>query len=856
MVQWQSLIYFGLLGISSLVHAQYRNSTQVGSSNCPGYRIIEIQNQGDSIHSKLSLRDQPCNQYGKDVKDIVLDVSYDNSRLRVKISDAEHKHWEVPANLWTPDINYRSKISINQLLEFSYVQNPFSFSVKRKNTGEVIFDTAGHRLVFEDQYLELSSTLPDDANIYGLGEVVDTFRRNPTNTTQTMWARDAADPVRENVYGIHPFYIELRGGKAHGVQILNSYGMDVFLANQSITYKAIGGVLDFSFYPGPDAYEVINQYTATVGRPHQIAYWSLGFHQCKYGYVDIDEVESVVRNYSLAKIPLETMWTDIDYMDMFKDFTLDPINYPLDRVQKFISKLHQDNQKYVVIIDPAIGRNESYPAWIEGVEQDVFIKNPDGSIYIGQVWPGYTAFPDWFASNTDSWWTTQIARFMKDVPVDGLWIDMNEPSSFCTGSCGSNRTGIPPYPWLDPNYKPDIPQTFPEPPYAIHNAYGNLSVKTVSTDALHQNGLTEYQVHNLYGHMEAIATRKSLLSIEPKKRPFVLGRSTFSGSGAYEGHWTGDNWSTWELLKYSISGVLSFQMFGIPYVGADICGFNGNTTEELCLRWIQLGSLYPFSRNHNGKGSIGQELYLWESVAEASRKALYTRYELLPYMYTLFQHAHEIGYPVWRPLPFEFPNDSEMLNNDVQFLVGPGILVSPVLAEGATSVDVQIPEGKWYDFYSWESVSGPTKQTVSAPLNGRIPLHLRGGHIITTQEPSITLTQSRKNPFGLLVALDEMDSAKGDLYLDDGESLQVGKEYSSIFYRATSRGINSNGYFGYQSNGMLKNITILGLKKQPSKVVVNGRLLSTSQFSYDTDKATFIITQLNISMDKSFNVAF
>ncbi|ORX78974.1 putative alpha-glucosidase [Basidiobolus meristosporus CBS 931.73] len=844
------------LGFSALANAQYRNSTQVGSADCPGYSVTSVQTRGNSLFSRLSLRGQPCNQYGKDVKDLLLEVDYENSRLRVKISDADQKHWEVPVSMWSPDKSYRPKTSMGQLLEFAYQKDPFSFQVKRKDTGEVLFDTSKHRLVFEDTYLELTSSLPENANIYGLGEVVDTFRRDPTNTTQAMWGRDVADPVRENLYGTHPFYIELRNGKAHGVQILNSYGMDVILEKNSVAYKAIGGVLDFSFYPGSDAYEVINQYTATVGRPHQIPYWSLGFHQCRYGYVDIDEVEGVVKNYSLAKIPLETMWTDIEYMDMFKDFTLDPINYPLERVQKFVSELHDNGQQYVLIIDPAIQRNESYATWTEGVKQDVFIKNPDGSIYIGQVWPGYTAFPDWFAPNTQQWWTSQIKNFMDDVAIDGLWIDMNEPASFCVGSCGSNRTGIPPYPWEDPNYKPDIPQTFPEPPYAIHNAYGNLSVKTVSTEAVHHGGLTEYQVHNLYGHMEAIATRKSLLSVNPNKRPFLLGRSTFAGSGAHEGHWTGDNWSTWEQLRYSISGVLSFQMFGIPYVGADICGFNGNTTEELCLRWMQLGSLYPFSRNHNGKGNIAQEAYVWPSVAEASRKALHTRYEILPYLYTQFQHAHETGHPVWRPLAFEFPNDQEMLNNDLQFLVGPGILASPVLAEGATTVDAKFPEGIWYDYYNWSPINGTAKRTLSAPLDGNLPLHIRGGHIIPTQEPAITIAQSRENPFSLLVALDEQGNAEGGLYLDDGQSIHVGQQFSKIFYRATSRGVQARGHFGYRSKALLKNITILGLKAQPNEVRVDGRAISPNQIFYHAEKRTLIIAQLSASMNRPLRVTF
>ncbi|KAJ9050822.1 hypothetical protein DSO57_1010616 [Entomophthora muscae] len=569
------------------------NSTVVGSTNCPGYRTSKVVERGSEIFAQLALNGAPCNMFSKDVQDLSLHVTFHNSRLRVKIADSAKQHWEVPQSLMSPDPSYHPADPAISLLKFSYSESPFAFTVSRKDNGDVLFDTRDHQFVFEEQYLELTSSLPKDANIYGIGEVIGRFRRDPENTVQAMWARDAGSPDYQNIYGDQPLYIELREGKAHGVHILNSFGMDVLLKDQTVSYKTLGGVLDFSFFAGPTPARVMDQYTATFGRPHQIPYWALGFHQCKYGYKSIGEVAGVVANYSLASIPLETMWTDIEYMDMFKDFTLDPINYPLDKVQAFIKKLHANNQHYILIVDPAIARNDSYPAYLDGLKKDVFIKNPDGSNYVGQVWPGYTVFPDWFAPNTQQWWTQHIATFMNDVPIDGIWIDMNEPASFCQGSCGSNLTGTPPYPWKDPNYKPDVPQDFPEPNYAIHNHFGNLSAKTAPTNARHFGGVTEFQAHNLYGHMEAIATRNSLLEINPKQRPFILGRSTFTGSGAYEGHWLGDNYSAWNQLIDSIAGVLSMQMFGIPFVGADICGFGDNTTEELCLRWMQLGSLYP-----------------------------------------------------------------------------------------------------------------------------------------------------------------------------------------------------------------------------------------------------------------------
>lgn len=172
-----------------------------------------------------------------------------------------------------------------------------------------------------------------------------------------------------------------------------------------------------------------------------------------------------------------------DYMDGFKDFTTDPVLFPEYEMRRFIDELHQNEQHYVLILDPAIGRNESYEPYLEGLKENVFLKNRDGSVYYGQVWPGYTAFPDWFAPNTQKWWSRNIGKFLGKLPLDGLWIDMNEASSFCFGSCG---TGVdpsidPPLPWTlpadlqpkDPIYSPEDPDfNILNPPYEIHNAQG------------------------------------------------------------------------------------------------------------------------------------------------------------------------------------------------------------------------------------------------------------------------------------------------------------------------------------------------------------------------------------------------
>ena len=164
---------------------------------------------------------------------------------------------------------------------------------------------------------------------------------------------------------------------------------------------------------------------------------------------------------------------------------------------------------------------------------------------------------------------------------------------------------------------------------------GRLSAGTIAANATHAGGQLELDVHNLWGLMEERATYDSLLELNPGKRPFIISRSTFASSGRWTGHWLGDNFSKWQYMALSIQGVLQFQIYQIPMVGADTCGFQDNTDEELCNRWMQLSAFVPFYRNHNQRGALSQEPYRWDSVANASKTAIGIRYQLLPYWVSL-----------------------------------------------------------------------------------------------------------------------------------------------------------------------------------------------------------------------------
>ncbi|KAF9582636.1 hypothetical protein BGW38_010951, partial [Lunasporangiospora selenospora] len=708
-----------------------------------------------------------------------------------------------------------------------------------------------------------------------------------------------------NLYGCHPFYLEvLPSGSAHGVLLLNSNGMDVQLSKEGdrLSFKVVGGLLDLYVFTGPTPQQVVQQYLELIGRPCMIPYWALGYHQCRWGYDSLQKVKDVVSMFKKHSIPLEAIWIDIDYMKDYKAFEIDEDRYPIKKTAQWIRDLHNQDQKIVMILDPGIKtqyKTGLYEPYDTGIAKKLFIqrkvikeeKTKDGTIrrpgdltpFVAKQWPGKITFPDWLHPETSEYWHEHIAAWLQQTPIDGIWIDMNEPASFHNGDFSSELSedlpiqlghfapqpkktkksqAAPQQPQrqhqeqrpesstlqkedeeksLDPQdtistdaipkhtiardeqdheveYNPHSHEHHPaqhnqplasmlaaddalelspgtetprpplvyaspnDPPYRINNnsEKADLEYRTVSVDALHHNGVLEYDAHNLFGHMEGIATYHSLRRLYPNRKPFILSRSTFVGSGQYVCKWLGDNFSEFPQLKASISGMLNFQLFGIGMVGADVGGFVDIASEELLIRWHQLGAFYPFLRNHNHLVNPPQEPYTSKALTEVTRHMMGLRYSLLPWWYTLFYRFHQDGQMVLSPLWILDPADPNLISIDEQFLVGEAILVSPVLQRKHTSVAATFPRGRWYNIYSGclevqaapaTAEPGSRVYELDAPLTS-IPVHLRGGCILpraslVSSTAFMTTTQVQQAPLEILVALDERGQAQGEYYHDD-----------------------------------------------------------------------------------------
>lgn len=775
--------------------------------------------------------------------------------------------------------------SSDAALEFDLEENPFSFTVTRKENGEVLFDTSSQQLVFETQYVRLRTTLPQNPNIYGLGEHSDPFRLPTYNYTRSMLNSESPFiPRNANLYGSHPVYFEHRGDKGtHGVFLLNSDPMNIFInqttdGEQFLEYNTIGGVLDFYFLAGKQPADVSRQYSDVAGYSPMYPYWTFGFHQCKYGYWDVNMVAEVVANYSAVDIPLEVMWTDIDYMNLRQDFTLDPERFPLHKMRELVTTLHNRGQRYVLILDPGIHRAGNYSTYTRGHDKDVFLKHADGTDYLGIQWAGTVVWPDWFAPNTAEWWTNEFTNFFNPesgVDIDGIWVDMNEASNFCESEfCNPsepgdnppqpknpprNNTGrpIPGFPGdfqptpsgspslkargLEPLYSrqagngsmkgiPDREWFYPE--YKVFNHRGNLTSFTILTNTSNYDGTRQYDTHNLYGHMMSHTTQGSMLSRRPGLRPMVLTRSTFAGTGRKVTHWFGDNQSAWEDYRITIRQMLAFvAMHSMPMVGSDVCGFNGNADQYMCARWALLGAFQPFYRNHAEMSSIPQEFYQWPLVTDAGKKAVNTRYQLMDYIYTALYYQTKDGVPMINPLFYLYPNDVNTFNLQDQWFYGDALLISPVIDDYSEQVTFYLPEDTFYDYWTYARVDGEgANVTVTNVTYTDIPVHIRGSTIIPHRLNSANTTANlRKEDFYLLVAPDADGSAKGRLYLDEGEKIEQ-PDVSEIEFSFGDGKFSCTGTFGYGGNSG-ESITV-------SKVVILGQEKAGSAGKWDSSKKT------------------
>ena len=406
----------------------YNPDAPVAQDLCPGYTASNVETSSTGLTASLSLAGDACNVYGTDIHDLVLTVEYQtNARLHVNIkpshiTESTSSHYLLSTD-YVPAPSQESGTMDTSDLTFSWANarhTGFGFKVSRNSTGEVLFSTTGAKLIFENQFIEFVTSQPENYNLYGLGEVIHELRLG-NNFTRTIYAADVGDPIDRNLYGSHPFYLQTKyfsgdgelftetlnnsdssqnyTSSNSGLYLRNAHAMEVLMNPTNVTWRTLGGVIDLYFFSGPTQPDVTRQYLNVIGMPAMQQYWGFGFHQCRWGYANWSQTEEVVDSYERFGIPLEVIWNDIDLWSFYRDFDNDKVRFPYDLGREFLQKLHDSGRHYIPIIDAAIyhpdpnNETDAYPIFNNGNDTNSFLLNPDGSLYIGAVWPGYTVFP-------------------------------------------------------------------------------------------------------------------------------------------------------------------------------------------------------------------------------------------------------------------------------------------------------------------------------------------------------------------------------------------------------------------------------------------------------------------------------
>uniref|UniRef100_A0AC34FVT4 P-type domain-containing protein n=1 Tax=Panagrolaimus sp. ES5 TaxID=591445 RepID=A0AC34FVT4_9BILA len=825
-----------------------------------GYIALNLSSNKSATDKQITLQKDPKsvkNPFGNDFSQLNFTWSELGSAAYIKITPIGQDRYRPPV----PLADSTPITSTEKLTVISSQDGIWSFNVIRNSTGAKIWDTSIGGLLFADQYIQISTAVPTD-RVYGFGENIHPTLKHDFSQFRTyaMFARDQApdsvnpliNNVGKNLYGVHNFYIGFEAdGKSHGVFFFNSNAQEVTVGGSAITYRSIGGQIEIFFFPGPSPEEVVKQYQQLIGTPVLPPYWALGFQLCRYGYSGIKEIRDVVDRMRAAGIPQDVQFSDIDYLNEYEDFSYNRKGFA--DLPNFAKELHNNYSMHLTLIfDPAI--EVDYDPMTRAINSDAkFIEWPRADlvptenryplinntlIMLGKVWPKRNvAFPDFLDSEgkTNNWWINEFTLFRKQVEFDGAWIDMNEPSNFGT----KLRNSTPTLAKDDDDDAPDLecPKSGNDshwdlPPYETQAAffYGNdahLEGKTLCMiGKWGRNKYYLYDSKSLYGWSESVATHQAVRNATGK-RGIAISRSTFPSSGRYAGHWLGDNKAQWEDLRSSVIGAQEFNIFGIPYVGSDICGFGQNTTEELCLRWQQMGAFHSFSRNHNDKDLAPQDPAHWPTVAAAAKKANLFRYRHLPYLYSLHFKASLEGGTVVRPLFFEFPADNYVHQISYQFLWGPSMMIIPVLEANRTTVDGYLPPSTiWYSLfdssYGQKAPNGNT--TFPAPWNSLIPVFLRG-------------------VIGLNDGGNSQSIANGELYWDDGDSIPTDDlskhNFHSFTFRFDGTSENSSLLITQTKTATnvtlppLENIEIFGYSWTPdiSSATINGNAINITALS-------------------------
>jgi len=602
---------------------------------------------------------------------------------------------------------------------------------------------------------------------------------------QPVWWDQPTDPYYVSI----PYLIIRQGDRYVGLLLENvscpsiDTGVDASFfgnldENRRIVLAAEDGVASLWILDGPSLPELTCKLQRLVGVAPRPPLWALGYHQCRWGYRGENDLNQLDQRMTQHDIPNDGLWLDIDYMNGFRVFTINPERFP-SGVPATITKLALSGRRVVPILDPGVKLEPGNAVYESGRAAGIFCQNPEGGDFVGMVWPGLTVFPDFTLAKARAWWAN-YARDFRAAGFAGAWVDMNDPS---TGA-------------VDPSAM------------------------------LWQHGRLPHRRHrNEYALGMQMATREGFVAAAPTLRPFLISRSGSIGTSRFSAIWTGDSASTRFHLQASIPTALNLGLSGIAFHGNDVGGFIGDCSADLMIDWTKATFLFPFFRNHTTLTAAFQEPWAYDDATLAIlTRYIKLRYRLLPYLYQQFIRQETDGDPVIRPLLYHYA-DEESIGD--QFLIGPDLLQAPFVSAERSRRLILPGLREWFDLRNGQWTKSGEHGMWADPST--TPLYARDGAIIAARPgpESSNITHLGRVEFHLFV---KDESADLTYSWDDGQTTayQTGAESSvRIEAHATAKVLTIT--YTELSQGAGPTDASVVVYGDWAQVMLNGRLVSATR---------------------------
>lgn len=606
--------------------------------------------------------------------------------------------------------------------------------------------------------------LADDDIVYGLGEQIRGMNKRGWQYVNWNYDNPNHHEDTRSLYGAHNFII-VRGKCTFGAffDYAGKITFDIgYTEKSTMSIHADRNDLVVYIITGENEKDIVKQFRQLIGKSYIPPFWAFGYGQSRWGYMNEHDIRTVAEQYKSSEIPLDSIYLDIDYMDNYKDFTVDTQRFP--DLEKLSKDMRSQGIHLVPIIDAGVKIEKDYDIYEEGVKKNFFCKNRDGDDFVGAVWPGRVHFPDFLQPEARDWFGKKYEK-LTSLGIDGFWNDMNEPAIFYTEdrlaetleqikTLTSGNMGIKEY-FKFTGTVAGLNGNIGDYGKFYHNVNGEM--------------VKHSEIHNLYGMNMTRSAFEALRKIQPDKRILFFSRSSYIGAHRYGGIWQGDNKSWWSHILQSMQQLPALNMAGFLFTGSDTGGFGCDTTEDLMLRWLQYSLFTPLFRNHAADGTREQELYRFSDI-KAAREMIKIRYCLIPYLYSEFLKAALNDEMMFRPLTFDFPNDKVSEQIEDQLLLGNELMIAPIYKQNARGRYVYLPEEmmmvrmRKHDDYDTEILSNG-HHFVDADLN-ELVFFIRRNRAIPMFEPAENTEKINFETFKILGYSD----CNYTLYKDNGIS--------------------------------------------------------------------------------------